>query len=54
MLEEIFEFIQNLWNLRTLLIVGIIIFICFFIYDRILTTVHHHKEVFGKGGKNDD
>lgn len=54
MLTEIFDFIKDLWNLRTLLIIGIIVIVVFIIYDRVITTVAHHKEVFGKGGKKDD
>lgn len=53
-MEELWEFIQLIWDLRTLIIVGIVCLVLFLFYDRILGVVAHHKEVFGKGGKKDD
>lgn len=53
-MEELWEFIQLIWDLRTLIIVGIVGLVLFLFYDRILGVVAHHKEVFGKGGKKDD
>lgn len=53
-MEELWEFIQLIWDLRTVIIVGIVGLVLFLFYDRILGVVAHHKEVFGKGGKKDD
>lgn len=53
-MEELWEFIQLIWDLRTLIIVGIVGLVLFLFYDRILGVVAHHKEVFGKGGKKND
>lgn len=50
---ELLEFIKQLWDLRTFVIIGIVIFIVFVVFDRMITTVDHCKQVF-KGGKKDD
>ena len=46
---ELFELISLLWNLKTLIIVGVVILVLFLFYDRVIGVVAHHKEVFGKG-----
>ena len=51
MLQEIFDLIKMIWDLRTLLIVGVVIVVLFLFYDKIIGVVAHHKEVFGKGDK---
>ena len=48
---ELFEFISLIWNLKTLIVVGVVILILFLFYDRVIGVVAHHKEVFGKGEK---
>lgn len=53
-MEELWEFIKLIWDLKTLIIIGIVGLVLFLFYDRILGVVAHHKEVFGKGGKKDD
>ena len=53
MIQEIFDLIKMIWDLRTLLIVGVVIVVLFLFYDKIIGVVAHHKEVFGKGDKND-
>ena len=53
-MEELWEFIQLIWELRTIIIIGIVALVLFLFYDRVLGVVAHHKEVFGKGGKKDD
>lgn len=53
-MQEIFEFIKWIWDLRTLLIVGLVVVVLVLFYDKIIGVVAHHKEVFGKGGKKDD
>ena len=51
---ELFELISLLWNLKTLIIVGVVILVLFLFYDRVIGVVAHHKEVFGKGDKKND
>lgn len=48
---ELWEFISLIWNLKTLIVVGVVILILFLFYDRVIGVVAHHKEVFGKGEK---
>ena len=51
---ELFELISLIWNLKTLIIVGVVILVLFLFYDRVIGVVAHHKEVFGKGDKKND
>ena len=51
--NEIIDLIKLLWNLKTIIIGGIVVVVLFLFYDRILSVVAHHKEVF-KGGRKDD
>ena len=51
---ELFELISLLWNLKTLIIVGVVILVLFLFYERVIGVVAHHKEVFGKGDKKND
>ena len=53
-MEEIFDFIKLIWDLKTIIIIGIVILVLFLFYDKIIGVVAHHKDVFGKGGKKDD
>lgn len=53
-MEELWEFIKLIWDLRTLIIIAIVALVLFLFYDKVLGVVAHHKEVFGKGGKKDD
>ena len=52
--SELGEFISVIWNLKTLIVVGVFILVLFLFYDRVLGVVAHHKEVFGKGDKKND
>lgn len=52
--KELFELISLIWNLKTLIIVGVVILVLFLFYDRVIGVVAHHKEVFGKGDKKND
>ena len=53
MLEEFLEFLEMIWNLRTLMIIGIAVGIIFLIYCKIIQAADHTKNVFGKGDKKD-
>ena len=51
--QEIIDLIKLIWDLKLVIIIGIVILVLFLFYDRILGVVAHHKEVF-KGGRKDD
>ena len=51
MFQEILDFIKLIWDLRTLLIAGVVVVVLFLFYDKVIGVVAHHKEVFGKGEK---
>ena len=53
-MQEIFDFIKWLWDIKTLLVIAVVAVVFILLYGRILGVVEQHKKVFGKGDKNND
>ena len=51
--NEIRELVKLIWDLKLVIMIGIVILVLFLFYDRILAVIAHHKEVF-RGGRKDD
>lgn len=50
--NELIDLVKLIWDLKLVIIIGIVILVLFLFYDRILAVVAHHKEVFGGGRKD--
>ena len=53
-MNEIIEFIKLIWDMKTLLIIAVVVVVFILLYGKILGVVEQHKKVFGKGDKNND
>ena len=53
-MQEIFDFLKLLWDMKTLLVIAVVAVVFILLYGRILGVVEQHKKVFGKGDKNND